>query len=466
MIGSFKEYFNLGNFYLKINLNQEGISLTSYDTKVLDGVIYQILLTSEEIKENKKFRNIDVKHLYEKIINLIETNKYIFSKENNCLVLSLIEGTNFDINNDVQFILIKSMEKKEDYDNAKKKLKISLIHKNNNKKDTTAQLNLNFEQKSESAEFLSYPGRPKKQEEHKIKTIVQQNQPNTYIKEGNGLILKVDIDENNNTNKITTHKLKRQNTLELTISTLAEINYESYPDVELSLEPYNIISAYGGNSYNGIMRKTNEDKIKIVADYKLSREVKKKDGEIINPSISYFAIYDGHGGNKCSNFLQENLHEYIFSSKYFPLYTIQAIKSAFLQAEKNFFSIATDAKTGKLLDKSGSCVVSVLIMDAWCFIINLGDSRGLYSFDSGNKLYQITRDQKPNDHIEKERIEKAGGKIYKGDEVILQGERMKIDEKNLPPGIVLPFRVIPGNLTVRKIFLFFTFIDIGSKNYR
>ena len=105
-------------------------------------------------------------------------------------------------------------------------------------------------------------------------------------------------------------------------------------------------------------------------------------------------------------------------------------------------------------------------MDAWCFIINLGDSRGLYSFDSGNKLYQITRDQKPNDHIEKERIEKEGGKIYKDDEVILQGERMKIDEKNLPPGVVLPFRVIPGNLTVRKIFLFFIFIDIGSKNYR
>ena len=436
MIECFKEYFNLGDFYIKINLTQEGISLTSYDNKLLDGVIYQILLTSEEIKENKKYQNIDLKHLYEKIINCIETNKYIFSKQNNCLVLSLIENENFDINNDIQFILIKSIEKKDDYENAKKKLAISIAlkNKNNNKVNfEPLNLNLNLEQKSESAEFLSYPGKPKQKE----------------IKEEN---------EQRKSDLIKTQKIKRQNTLELTISTLAKINYGSYPNVELSQDCFNIISAYGGNSYNGIVRKINEDKIKIIANYKLPNEVKKKNGEIINPSISYFAIYDGHGGNKCSNFLQENLHEYIFSSKYFPLYTLQAIKSAFLQAEKNFFSMATNIETGKLLDISGSCAVSALIMDEWCFVINLGDSRGLYSFDSGNKLYQITRDHKPNDIIEKERIEKAGGKVYKDDEVILQGEKIKIDEKNLPPGVVIPYRVIPGNLSVRKFYYNLLFI--------
>ena len=280
---------------------------------------------------------------------------------------------------------------------------------------------------------MSYPGKPKQKE----------------IKEEN---------KQRKSDLIKTQKIKRQNTLELTISTLAKINYGSYPNVELSQDCFNIISAYGGNSYNGIVRKINEDKIKIIANYKLPNEVKKKNGEIINPSISYFAIYDGHGGNKCSNFLQENLHEYIFSSKYFPLYTLQAIKSAFLQAEKNFFSMATNIETGKLLDISGSCAVSALIMDEWCFVINLGDSRGLYSFDSGNKLYQITRDHKPNDIIEKERIEKAGGKVYKDDEVILQGEKIKIDEKNLPPGVVIPYRVIPGNLSVRKFYYNLLFI--------
>ena len=471
MIGCFKEYFNLSNFYLKINLTQEGISLTSYDNKALDGDIYQVFISSQEIMENKKYQNIDVKQLYEKIINLIELNKFLLSKEKNCLVLSLIEGEYFDISKDFQFILIKSIVKKVEYENAKKKLTISLRQKNPNMKENNEQLNLDLTKKSESAEFLSYPGKPKKQEENTTNVTVQPNQPNPFIKNGNEPIQKIDIDKNNQKKKknITSSlKVKRQDTLGLTINTLANINYGSYPNVELSSDSYDLIAGFGGNSYNGTIRKSNEDKIKIIAKYKLSKEVKKKNGEIINPNISYFAIYDGHGGNKCSIFLQQNLHEYIFSSEYFPLYTMQAIKSAYLQAEKNFFSMATDSETGKLLDKSGSCAVSVLILDEWCFVINLGDSRGLYSFNSGKRLYQITRDHKPNDPIEKERIEKAGGKIYKDDEVIFRGEKMKIDEKNLPPGVVLPYRVIPGNISVRKIyFYYFNFnIFIGNKNYR
>ena len=57
-----------------------------------------------------------------------------------------------------------------------------------------------------------------------------------------------------------------------------------------------------------------------------------------------------------------------------------------------------------MLDKSGSCALSALIIDEWCYIIYLGDSRGIYSFDSGNQLFQITRDHKPNDIIERTRI--------------------------------------------------------------
>ena len=83
---------------------------------------------------------------------------------------------------------------------------------------------------------------------------------------------------------------------------------------------------------------------------------------------------------------------------------------------------------------------------------NLGDSRGLYSLESGNKFLQITRDHKPNDPIERERIEKAGGSIYKDDIVTLKGEKVKMDEKNLPPGFNLPYRIVPGNLAVRNNF--------------
>lgn len=277
------------------------------------------------------------------------------------------------------------------------------------------------------------------------------NQEQNQIRNSQGQIINKNISPNI-INQPQINQIINKNGLnpisELNISSLANIEYGRYPPVELSPNSFNKISGYGANSYNGIARNYNEDRIKVILDYKLRKTIHSANGNIIYPNISYFGIYDGHGGNKCSNFLQENLHNYIFNSNYFPLYTMQAINAAFLQAEKSFFSMVTDTESGKLIDKSGSCAVSALIMDEWCFIINLGDSRGLYSFDSGNKLFQITRDQKPNDPIEKDRIEKAGGSIYKDDIVTLNGEKVRMTEENLPANFTLPYRIIPGNISV------------------
>jgi protein phosphatase 2C family protein 2/3 len=36
------------------------------------------------------------------------------------------------------------------------------------------------------------------------------------------------------------------------------------------------------------------------------------------PKCSFFAIYDGHGGNACSDFLKDHLHNIILSQETFP----------------------------------------------------------------------------------------------------------------------------------------------------
>ena len=458
MIDSFKEYFDLDDHYLKISLTQENIFFICFNTLSLDGIMYQLEIIPDDIKEISKCKELNLKQIFEKITNLIDNKKCIISEQNNCISLSLIEGENFDINNDMQFILFKTDEKKPEYENVMKKIINDLRKENNNMKMKYEELNL--EKKAKSVEFLSYPGKPIKttQDNNQNQTEIkeekaQPNQYNPFIQGGNEKPKKVEIEEKakKKTFMSSSYKeLKTKKSLELSISTLANLNYGSYPPVELSTESFSIIAGYGGNSYNGIIRKNNEDRIKIIPNYKLSKPVKIKTGETITPNISYFAIYDGHGGNKCSTFLQENLHEYIFSSEFFPLYTLKAINEAYIKAENNFFSMVSE--NGTLNDKSGSCAVSILIIDEWCFVTNLGDSRGLYSLDSGNQLFQITRDQKPNDPIEKERIEKAGGSIYKDDIVTLNGEKVKMDEKNLPPDFHLPYRIIPGNLSVRNYF--------------
>ena len=443
----FKEYSHLNNHYLKISLSSESLTIFGLNTELLDNNIYIFSITSEEIKQYDKFKDITLNSLYEKIIELIEKNKYLIHGDKNCLALSLYEGEKFDINKDHQFFLIKSSQKENDiYEKAMKRIISSL-----KKENTDMKKKLELVRKRQSADFLNNPEMFAKTTVINSKTKSQINEFKNTIDVESNVIKKMasgdQIDKNqDNIQK----KYNKKKTFGLNISALAKLSFDSYPMVELCPINLNIVSGYAGNSFNGIVRKYNEDKIRMISDYKLNRTIKTKKGEILDPKINYFAIYDGHGGKKCSSFLQENLHKYIFDSKYFPLYTIQAISSAYIKAEDDFFTKAVD-ENGKIIDRSGSCAVSVLILDEWCFIINLGDSRGLYSCDSGNELKQITRDHKPNDPIEKERIEKAGGKVYKDDFFIINGQKVPRDEKNLPPGVEFPYRMIPGNIAVSNI---------------
>ena len=104
----------------------------------------------------------------------------------------------------------------------------------------------------------------------------------------------------------------------------------------------------------------------------------------------------------------------------------------------------------ELLDTSGSCAIIILILNDTCYITNLGDSRALYSYNNGKKFYQISRDHKPNDPIEKNRIYLAGGSIYQTkpnsfNNFVFPGEKMiERNEK-------LPYRIFPGCLSVSYI---------------
>ena len=289
-----------------------------------------------------------------------------------------------------------------------------------------------------------------------------KNTNNSSLNQSKNNINKInDNNINNNNNNSNNPQLNgnssdpknNKNKNDLSISILSNLKFGNYPAVELSPNSFFVISGYGANSYNGTVRKYNEDRLKIILDYKLKKVLTDSNGQIINPKISYFAIYDGHGGEKCSNFLQKNLHENLFSSDEFPLNPLIAIYQAYEKTELDFESIAFDKENKKLLDKSGSCALSALIIDEYCFITYLGDSRAIYSFDSGKSLYQVTRDHKPNDNVERARIIKAGGKIYKDTRLKVDGLKVRVNEKDAP-GFKFPYRVSPGNLAVSIYIIF------------
>ena len=230
----------------------------------------------------------------------------------------------------------------------------------------------------------------------------------------------------------------------MTVNTLSNLPYSKYEKAEYSHQPFYNISGYAFNSYNGKVRGYNEDRTKTIVNYPKKLIV---NGKKISPRISYFGVFDGHGGEGCSNFLNSQLDSFLFNSQFFPAYPIPAVKEAFINAENAFMQQAIDFNRNVLVDKSGSCACVMLIINDILYAINLGDSRALLSIDSGQTLRQITRDHKPNDPIEKKRIEKSGAKVYYANTVNVNGKEVVLKEKDY--GVQsFPYRINPGGISV------------------
>lgn len=65
------------------------------------------------------------------------------------------------------------------------------------------------------------------------------------------------------------------------------------------------------------------------------------------------------------------------------------------------------------IERSGSCANVVMIVNQTIYVANVGDSRCLMSINNGTQIAVLSRDHKPDDEQEKQRIQLAGGKIYR-----------------------------------------------------
>jgi serine/threonine protein phosphatase PrpC len=58
--------------------------------------------------------------------------------------------------------------------------------------------------------------------------------------------------------------------------------------------------------------------------------------EIDDQKTSYFALFDGHAGSKCCDFLRDYLHHYITLNEYFTSDKVKALKEGIIKAESEF----------------------------------------------------------------------------------------------------------------------------------
>jgi hypothetical protein len=84
-------------------------------------------------------------------------------------------------------------------------------------------------------------------------------------------------------------------------------NFKNYEKAKSSSRAFGVVKSFGVNTYKGTMRDYNEDRVSIVMN------VVKPTSRIIDawPKVSYFAVFDGHGGNGCANYMKANLHHYV-----------------------------------------------------------------------------------------------------------------------------------------------------------
>ena len=257
------------------------------------------------------------------------------------------------------------------------------------------------------------------------------------------------------------------NSLKSTILSLNLLTkkYDYYELPKFSSKQVGPLKSFSYNTFQGLFKDYNEDRVSVCSLVKKPSSSKMKTW----PKISYFAIFDGHGGEECSEFLKNNYMNYLIENANFPFDIKLSMIESFQKIEEDFFKLKCKDNIDDS-DKSGSCALVSVIFDNKVYIANIGDSRAIMSIGGGTKVRQLTADQKPDNIKEFERALKNGSKIYLDDnddpdrdeskiEFIkdkAELEKMKEIKENSTEEKI--FRVYPSDLAVMR-----TIGDIKAK---
>ena len=312
----------------------------------------------------------------------------------------------------------KDYELKLDKDKSLSSIKMKITeHQEYNTKENLPELPIFSEEQNSEQDNILFPNDFNSEESKK-------SQPK--IVEGKSVI---------NINDIIGEETEQPLNLEM-----IDDNTIQLPASKISSKSFGLIMSYAANTYKGIVRDYNEDRVSININV-TKPKFNNYNGQW--PKIIFFGIFDGHAGNKCAEFLRNNLLNYILNNSHFPKDVPNAIKHGFKKIDEDYltkYAFVND----KLEDNSGSCGLILLLVNNKIYIANVGDSRCVASFKNGKIQKDISIDHKPNAPNEKERITKSGGRIY-------QTQTPIDDDENYKDKILLgPYRVFPGKLSVSR----------------
>lgn len=117
--------------------------------------------------------------------------------------------------------------------------------------------------------------------------------------------------------------------------------------------------------------------------------------------ISFYGLFDGHGGSKVSNFLADNLGKNILNDQAITDNPVNALIKGYEKTHNDLIE--------NWAYSQGSTAVSALIYNNTIYVANVGDSRAVLCSDG--KAVELSFDHKPDREDECKRIINLGGKV-------------------------------------------------------
>jgi len=138
----------------------------------------------------------------------------------------------------------------------------------------------------------------------------------------------------------------------------------------------------------------------VGVDSKKGRRKKNEDAHTVltslpqDPTTSFFAVYDGHGGNKASRYCAKKLHQNVVERKCYKTDKRKALHKGFILTDEKFLE--------KFVKDGCTAIVALLTSDNHLYVANAGDSRCIIYKDG--TVTAMSHDHKPNDEDEKKEL--------------------------------------------------------------
>lgn len=135
---------------------------------------------------------------------------------------------------------------------------------------------------------------------------------------------------------------------------------------------------------------------------------------MVEQDFSVYAVFDGHGakGHDVSNFVRINFPKVLVNSDHFREDPEQALKDTYRKIQT---MIEVQTKTGNLNATMSGTTASVILhrlTDKKLFVSHCGDSRCVVARNGAKGIaVPLMADHKPQDPLEKKRIESRGGRV-------------------------------------------------------